>query len=77
METCIYANGWRTVETADKQRALNICGNQESAISISSDQWKVIIQHLVDQVWIPIPSLPEFWYVKDVCKKPDCQPVNV
>lgn len=43
VEKCVLANGWRTLETANKQGLLHICGNKEGAFPVTCGGWKVIL----------------------------------
>lgn len=46
MERCVYANGWRAVETAAEQGVLDVSRNQESSVPVDYDQRKLILVHV-------------------------------
>ena len=46
VEKRLYANGWRTLETAIEQGLLHVRGNKEGAFPVACYQWKVTYRWL-------------------------------
>lgn len=51
MEQRVHADGWRALETAAEQGLFNFCGNQEGALPLVNDPWRVK-QPRILQIWV-------------------------